>query len=207
MSFRTYLLFAILLLVVFSAAVLGIKQKVSPEKTLVQGIETTEALEKQIQDNMDNMASQIVATDANTVASSANTNVSNNEIFSEQKQQVADKFGLNNYPGVLLEKKIFSIADTNLSSALLSTTDSETAVLIYYKDQMGEDVKEIKNLAGENADQIETSLILFSADGGQGELSVKIWPDIDLEKTYINLTINNDFLDPKNVVSEPENVH
>jgi len=140
---------------------------------------------------MNNMNKLVVANNNENI----NTNINTPKVKKSADTDITSKFGLELYTGSNVSKELQSYPEQKISIASLTTTDSPDKVIEYYKEQLGDQAKEVQDANTQATNHIETGLILFSQDGGEGELSVKIWNDKD--KTNIDLSISDNFSDPR----------
>lgn len=183
--------------VLLAAATLAIKQKINPTSSN-NAIFNSEQMDADFDKKLDQAWQQMNNMNALTVANSnenVNTNTNTNKVKKSADTDITSKFGLELYSGSNVSKELQSYPEQKITIASLTTTDSPDKVIEYYKQQLGDQVKEIQDANTQAVNHTETSLILFSKDGGEGELSVKIWRDQD--KTNIDLSISDNFIDPR----------
>lgn len=182
------------------AGILTLRQKFYPSATSILDINATKTAEEDFDKKMLTMLKRMdVALDTNTNAngnanSNANTNINTSQIV-DKKEVLAEKFYLVLYPQVQIDADLNINTEKKISTASLSTKDEKDKVLEFYKEQLTDQAKEIESVNEQSDDKLETSLILFSGEGGEGELNVKIWRSG--EQTNIDLSISDNFKDPR----------
>ena len=197
MSTKSKIALISMTIVLITAVVLGIKQKYFADHSSADSDVADTVLEEfndktlELMTRMDDAFEKQAQEEAQTAAN-ANTNI-NSDVSDDENNEIVDKLKSEYYPEAELEKDLLYSEEKNISSVTLSTRDTANTVAAYYKEKMGEQVIEIESV--EDEDSIETTLVLFSADQGEGELNVKILDNN--ERTYIKITISDSFVDPR----------
>lgn len=198
MRFKTKLALITIGVVALVASLLAIRQKYYPSIPVNGNTNIANNAEEEFNQKMITMIKRLDTTFSNTANSNANLNANANSNINsavDKLKVISDKFGLVLYPQVQIERDLNVNVEKKISTVTLSTKDEKDKVLDFFKQQLTDQAKEIESVNDQADDKLETSLILFSAEGGEGELSVKIWRAG--EKTKIDLSMTDNFKDPR----------
>lgn len=183
-------------IILLSAGILAIRQKFYPTAVASSNFNINDGeaeFNKKMVDvvkNLENFYAEEEAVNINI-----NKNINANKVKKSAVQDITDKFLVPLYDKASVEKELIYYSEQKITAASLASLDEEAKVIEYYKQQLGDQAKEVQEVNEEAADNTGTGLILFTGEGGEGELSVKIWRDKD--KTNIDLSISDNFKDPR----------